>query len=213
MKKNTLEPENFSRLVSNVFDGIKMVDAEHSMRVVSLWQDIIESLTGQGSDLSVHSRTIELKNGVLLVEADHSGCLTLLQMYKRSIINALKRRAPELGVRNLVYRLKGTDATLYKVQTVSPPVEAILEELRRRQEKEDALLAEWENRPKQNPIDYETMIALPEFQKKIAETEAELEVFRARENESKKRKGYLPPDLRAKFEELEKIVLTNSKNK
>ena len=206
MKKNTLEPENFSRLVSNVFDGIKMVDSEHSMRVVSLWQDIIESLTGQGSDLSVHSRTIELKNGVLLVEADHSGCLTLLQMYKRSIINALKRRAPELGVRNLVYRLKGTDATLYKVQTVSPPVEAILEELRRRQEKEDALLAEWENRPKQNPIDYETMIALPEFQKKIAE-------IRARENESKKRKGYLPPDLRAKFEELEKIVLTNSKNK
>ena len=212
MERNMAEPADFSQLVSSVFDGLSMVDAEHSVRVVSLWQEITESLSGRGSFLSGHSRTIELKKGVLLVEADHPACINLLQMYKRAIVSALKKRAHELGVKNLVYRLKGTDATLSQVQTVPPPVEKVLAELKRRQEEEDAALTEWEKRPK-SPVDYETMIALPEFQKKLEEEEIALKAFRQKEESSKKPKGYLPPDIAAKFAELERTLLTNSKNK
>lgn len=212
MERNITEPADFSKLVNSVFDSIKIVDAEHSVRVLTLWQEVTESLYGRGSFLSSHSRIIEMNNGTLLVEADHSGCITLLQMYKRTIIKALKKRAPELEIKNMVYRLKGSDATLFKVQKVSPPVEAIIAEIKRRQEAEDAAL-EIVNKKDKMPKNFEEMIALPEFQKKLEQEEVSLENFRRNEEKSKKQKGYLPPDLISKFKELEDTVLTNSKNK
>jgi hypothetical protein len=45
--------------------------------------------------------------GLLIVEAEHPGWIQLLQMHQSSILEAVARRFPELGLRGIVFRLAG----------------------------------------------------------------------------------------------------------
>ena len=204
-------PVSFGTLINNIFDNVKTSDAENSIRMVSTWQEITEKIMGGGSFLSSHSKIVDLKRGLLLVEADHPACINLLQLHKRKIIRELRKYSPQLEINNIVYRVKGSDATLSQVQKFPPPVEAVIAEIERRQDKEESALKEYEK--KRTVYNYKTMSALPEFKKKVEAETAALAKYEAQRQEKKKNQGYLPPDLAAKFAELEKSVLTNSKNK
>ena len=206
-------PVVFGNLINNIFANVKSSDAENSVKMVSTWQAITARIGGNGGFLSSHSKIVELNKGFLLVEADHPGCINLLQMYKRQIIRALKKAVPDLEIRNIVYRLQGSDVTLSRVQKLPEPIEAVMAEIKKRQEKEDSALKKFEEERKK--VDYKTLMKSHEFKAKLEKEEAALKELQDREKKEKEEKkqnaGYLPPDLMAKFAELEKICVDQMK--
>ncbi len=61
-----------------------------------------------GEQLSAHSEIKDIRNGVVLVEADHPGWIQLLQLRQHSLLDALRRRFPDLGIRSLRLQLPRT---------------------------------------------------------------------------------------------------------
>ena len=56
-----------------------------------------------GSQLADHSRIIDFKNATLFIETDHPTRLQLFYFYKEYILNALKKKYPELKINNLSF--------------------------------------------------------------------------------------------------------------
>lgn len=60
-----------------------------------------------GVALAAHSRLVDVRNGVLLVEVDHPGWLQMLQLRKTSLLAAARRAAPLASVEGIRVRLSG----------------------------------------------------------------------------------------------------------
>ena len=73
----------------------KVVSGVHSFKHESEDSDKRMPL---GERLAGNTRVVDLKNGVLLVETDHSGWIQYLRMYQKFILNGLKMNLPELKV-------------------------------------------------------------------------------------------------------------------
>lgn len=65
-----------------------------------------------GDRISANTHIVDLKNGVLLVEANHSGWIQYLRMYQKFILNGLKWNLPSLKITNLAFRVSGTEISL-----------------------------------------------------------------------------------------------------
>ena len=65
----------------------------------STWKSIA------GDHIGAHSRIVELERSVLLIEADHPGWIQILQMKQRLLLNAVRRRFPELSIAGISFRL------------------------------------------------------------------------------------------------------------
>ena len=65
-----------------------------------------------GERLAGNTRVVDLKNGVLLVETDHSGWIQYLRMYQKFILNGLRMNLPELKITNLAFRVAGEKVSL-----------------------------------------------------------------------------------------------------
>ena len=57
-----------------------------------------------GDRLSAHSRPVDVRNGIVIVEADHPGWVQLLQLEQRRILEAIKRSFPELGITGIAFK-------------------------------------------------------------------------------------------------------------
>ena len=58
-----------------------------------------------GPPLMDHSRIIDIKNAILLIEVDHPGWLQILHFKKRLFLKKLKGRYPELDIKDLHARV------------------------------------------------------------------------------------------------------------
>lgn len=65
-----------------------------------------------GERLAGNTRVVDLKNGVLLVETDHSGWIQYLRMYQKFILNGIRMNLPELKITNLAFRVAGEKVSL-----------------------------------------------------------------------------------------------------
>lgn len=54
-----------------------------------------------GTDIASHSRVIDVKRGVVIVEVDHPGWLQVLQMNREQILTGMKKSYPSLGIQNM----------------------------------------------------------------------------------------------------------------
>jgi predicted nucleic acid-binding Zn ribbon protein len=63
--------------------------------IFGTWSEIV------GQSLSEHSHIYEIVNGSLFVEVDHPGWMQLLFMKKQKILQTVKRRFPDMGVKDL----------------------------------------------------------------------------------------------------------------
>ena len=95
--------------------------AGDGLRLINAWRSVVESLNpgpnaenaaNFGRNLASHSRIIEIKNGTLLVEADHPAWLQMLKIHQRYIVSCLSRRFPEMGLSSLAFRIRGSEARL-----------------------------------------------------------------------------------------------------
>ena len=115
-----MNDSNFIKASDMVLRIIKNIDPEQvrqGNKISSLWTQIVESIRSNsingeniGKNMASHSRVIDLKNGILLVEADHPGWIQMLGNYKKYILKGFQMKIPELKIETLAFRLAGTNA-------------------------------------------------------------------------------------------------------
>lgn len=111
-----------SSMIDFAYSNIEKKNFEQSNKLFKFWRITLESIksnskNGQnlGMNLYSHSRIIDLKNGTLLIEADHPAWIQTLRIYQKYIITGLKRNIPETKIENMVFRLRGTNVALHSV--------------------------------------------------------------------------------------------------
>ena len=88
-----------------------------------------------GERLAGNTRVVDLKNGTLLIETDHSGWIQYLKMYQKFIINGLKRELPELKISTFAFRITGSKAALADVY--EEQVKKLQKEFNKKMDKDD----------------------------------------------------------------------------
>lgn len=106
-----------TELVTRFINSVNRASLEAGNQMIQAWRAIIESIRPNsknaanfGINLASHSRIVDFKNGIILVEADHSSWLQMLQLHKKYILSSLQKRFPELRISTLAFKLHGTDA-------------------------------------------------------------------------------------------------------
>jgi predicted nucleic acid-binding Zn ribbon protein len=92
-------------ILSAFLDKDALKDAEQMGKLFSpsVWSDLLGRCNlSQGAS---HSRIAELEKSVLLVEADHPGWIQLLQTKQTELLNAVRRRFPEITFSGISFRL------------------------------------------------------------------------------------------------------------
>ena len=107
--------------------------------------------------MASHSRVVDLKNNMLLVEADHPGWINLIQFHKSYILKGLQMKFPDLKIKSLAFKLRGQGRDLVDVPVEDPA------QIRRRME---------EQLEKQEQADRQAGIDLP--QKPVSSSQNEL---------------------------------------
>ena len=105
---------NFNDIINITFSNIEKENLEKNNKLFSVWKKVVTSVSKVGQNLYDHSSVCELKNGILLIEADHPGWIQMLQMNSQYIIRGLKMYASELNICSLAFKLKGKNVNLYK---------------------------------------------------------------------------------------------------
>lgn len=110
---------------SEVIGKYRNEDFERADKITSVWKKVVSNVRSNkyenensetrmpiGERLANNTRVVDLKNGVLLIETDHSGWIQYLRTYQKFILNGLKMNVPELKIETLAFRMKGTNISL-----------------------------------------------------------------------------------------------------
>jgi predicted nucleic acid-binding Zn ribbon protein len=73
----------------------------------SLWSGVLEKC-GLSQGVS-HTKIADLDKTILLIEADHSGWIQLLQTKQKTLMELIQRRFPEITLTGLSFRLGRSD--------------------------------------------------------------------------------------------------------
>ena len=104
----------------NIVPGFSTSSEKNMMNV---WKSVVSKIKSPRDDdnekrmpigerLAGNTRVVDLKNGILLIETDHSGWIQYLKLYENFIIKGLKMALPDLKITSLAFRLAGTNAGL-----------------------------------------------------------------------------------------------------
>lgn len=74
-----------------------------------------------GESLAAHSRPVDVRNGIVFVEATHPGWIQLLQMDQDRILGMIRTSFPELAVSGIAFRL-AKDASIPGTLRTTRPV-------------------------------------------------------------------------------------------
>lgn len=102
-------------IVNSIFDKITESKKSESSRLISVWEKILKKINGCGQNLYENTSLVDIKNNILLVEATHNGWIQTMQMNSKFILNGLNMFVPDLKIRSLAFRLKGSDAKLCEI--------------------------------------------------------------------------------------------------
>lgn len=97
--KDDARVKEVSKLLEAFFDRETLRSGGRYVAFVGAWRHLA------GSHLADHSRPVDLKNGILIVGAEHPGWIQLLQMKQESILARVQSEYPDLQVRALAFRL------------------------------------------------------------------------------------------------------------
>ncbi|MDR2740521.1 MAG: DUF721 domain-containing protein [Treponema sp.] len=86
-------------LLATFLDERVLNIAREYSELFSSWQSIA------GEKIASHSRIRDLEHSVLLVEADHSGWIQILQTKEKYLLDTLRRRFPDRNITGISFRL------------------------------------------------------------------------------------------------------------
>ena len=136
-------------MIMTAFTNIERAEVEKNNKLLKTWRVTLESIRSNakngenlGVNLYSHSRIIDLKNGILLVEADHPAWIQTLRIYQKYIITGLKRGVPDVKISSLAFRLRGTNAELHSQLTE----EKIRSDIEERIQKEEKVIQEFDEK-------------------------------------------------------------------
>ena len=112
------------KLMEILFSNLNVEDSSRAASISSEWKKIVSKIKSSpnidekrndnlGNNISDHSKIVDLKNGVLLIETDHSGWIQYLRTYQKFILNGLKKELPDLNITSLAFRQSGSNVNLY----------------------------------------------------------------------------------------------------
>jgi hypothetical protein len=107
----------FGDMIASLFNNISAEQLKNTGTTLSVWKKILFSIDEKktkrdgaqshtGENLFYHSKIVDIRNGMLLIEVDHPGWIQLFQMARKYILGGFKKFAPELKVSSLSYKLK-----------------------------------------------------------------------------------------------------------
>ena len=88
-------PKGAAEILQNYFDAHQIEAAGEYHSFFSSWKDLA------GIDLAAHSKPRDIKNEVLIVEADHPGWMQMITMKKREILREVRRRFPQIRIKDV----------------------------------------------------------------------------------------------------------------
>ena len=88
-------PKGVREILKNYFNDAQIDRADQYHSFFSSWKQLA------GINISAHTRPRDIRNRVLIVEADHPGWVQLLQMQKRPILKKIRREFPQLDITDL----------------------------------------------------------------------------------------------------------------
>lgn len=106
------EVKDFSQVINSLFENISPQKAKEALTINNEWNKVLGRIKSaanpyEGRNIADHTRVIDLKNGMLLVESDHPGWTSLVQMHKNFILKGIKMDFPDLKINNIAIYLKG----------------------------------------------------------------------------------------------------------
>lgn len=91
-----MSEKSVSELLNILLAKLKCDPQSAQGSLVRQWIDIV------GQDLAVHSKVVDLKGPTLYVQADHSTWAQILTLRRGSILQAITKHYPELGLKKIV---------------------------------------------------------------------------------------------------------------
>ncbi len=142
---NEEEIRSFGDIINSSFRNISKADYNNSNSLLNIWEKVLLRIRSninpnEGRNLASHSRVVDFKNGILLVEVDHPGWIELLQLHKKYIINGLNMENRSVNVESLAFKLKGKQGNLFDPEEHKYSSEDVKEEIKRRTEAEEEKL-------------------------------------------------------------------------
>ena len=138
-------------MIMTAFTNIERTEVEKNNKLLKTWRFTLESIRSNakngenlGINLYSHSRVIDLKNGILLIEADHPAWIQTFRIYQKYILNGLKRGVPDVKISSLAFRLRGSNVELHSQMTE----EKIRSNIEERIQKEEKVIQEFDEKNK-----------------------------------------------------------------
>ena len=106
---------NINELIHRTFENISVEGSRSANKIVESWRNVLSRIKSvnqemnpnEGQNLIDHSRVVDLKNGMLLVEADHPGWISLLQFHKKFILKGMQMSVPDANINSIAFKLRG----------------------------------------------------------------------------------------------------------
>lgn len=161
------EIENINSLLHKTFNSFVVEGSKNASKIVEAWSSVLSKIKSvnqtenpnEGANLLDHSRVVDLKNGILLIEADHPGWISLLQFHKKFILKGMQMYAGDVEIKLLAFRLRGSNAEIQS----SNNADVVRAKIEKRIEDEEKNLAESDFEPKNNQKTYKTEDLPPEL--------------------------------------------------
>ena len=109
---NEKEMYGMGEILNSVFSNIDAARVSQGNDINNVWEETVQKIYNYGPKLVGHTRVVDLKNGVLLVETDHPGWNQILNTYKDFLIKGLKMKIKDLEISTLAFKVKGTSVAL-----------------------------------------------------------------------------------------------------
>lgn len=202
-----------SDIIQAAYNNIEKSAFEKNNKFSSSWKKILTSIKTYNSDSNIgqnlfdNSNVVEIKNNILLVEANHPGWIQMFQLHKNYILKGLKMYVPELNINSLAFRLKGSNARLSNVNYDSE-LKNESKKMNENLEKEEEIIKKYEKtvlkKESEEELKSETEMKSETESKgeEKIESKSELESEQKIELKSEK-KSSLPEFLLEKFREME----------
>ena len=93
-----MDSENIKKageLLEHLLGKQKAGEAGTYYSFFSHWDQLV------GPELSGHSKPKDIEKGVLIIQTDHPGWMQMFQLSKERILRNIRKKYPELGIKNL----------------------------------------------------------------------------------------------------------------